>query len=132
MTRIIYNMQPMLRARDLRETIDFYTNVLGFTVDGTFPEDAPTWCSMHSGNARMMWTSLPDGEAPAFNGRIYMYPDDVGAVWERLKTTTDVVEPLFLTDYDMREFTIRDPNGYELSFGNSAGEHEDDEHGNHI
>jgi catechol 2,3-dioxygenase-like lactoylglutathione lyase family enzyme len=39
--RLIYNMQPSLQARDMRETIDFYTNVLGFTLDATEPETNP-------------------------------------------------------------------------------------------
>jgi predicted enzyme related to lactoylglutathione lyase len=133
LTRLIYNMQPSLMARDMRKTIDFYTKLLGFTLDASEPEDEPTWCAMHSGNARMMWTALePSFDAPAVTGRIYFYPDDVDAAWEAIKDHAQVVETPHVTDYEMREFSIRDPNGYLLAFGNSAGEHEHDEHGNHI
>lgn len=121
--RMIYNMQPLLQVRDLRESIDFYTNVLGFRVDGQWPEEAPTWCGMHSGNARLMMSALDDGvDTPALTGVIYMYPDDVAEAWLRLKSTCDVAEPLRVTPYGMREFAIRDPNGYVLSFGESTNE----------
>ena len=119
--RLIYNMQPSLQARDMRQTIDFYTNVLGFTLDAAEPEDAPTWCAMHSGNARMMWTALePPFDAPALSGRIYFYPDDVEQAWQAIKDRAQVVEAPFITHYDMREFSIRDPNGYLLAFGGPA------------
>jgi uncharacterized glyoxalase superfamily protein PhnB len=118
--RIIFNMQPLLRVRDLPETIAFWRDVLGFRVDGVFPEDAPTWCGMHSGNARIMFSTHDAVGEPALNGTLYLYPDDVDAVWEKLKDVVPVVEPLHLTDYGMREFAIRDPNGFVLSLGNSS------------
>jgi uncharacterized glyoxalase superfamily protein PhnB len=131
--RLIYNMQPSLQARDMRETIDFYTNVLGFTLDATEPEDNPTWCAMHSGNARMMWSAIgsdealaPSYDSPALSGRIYFYPDDVEQAWQAVKDRAEVVEPPFITHYDMREFTIRDPNGYLLAFGSPANRDDPD------
>ncbi len=125
MTRMIYNMQPLLQVRDLRESIDFYTGVLGFRADATVPEDAPTWCGMHSGNARLMLSALDGVGPPQLTGVIYMYPDDVVEAWQRLKDACDVAESLHVTPYGMREFSIRDPNGYVLAFGESTG---DDEH----
>lgn len=48
---------------------------------------------------------------------LYFYPDDVDALWEKMKDKATVVSPLENMDYGMREFTIRDPNGYALNFG---------------
>jgi uncharacterized glyoxalase superfamily protein PhnB len=134
MPRMIYNLQPMLQVRDLRESIAFYTDVLGFKLDGTFPEDAPTWAGLTSGNARIMITALDAAAAqPSLTGVIYMYPDDVDAVWDRLKDVATVVEPIETRVYGMRDFSIRDPNGYMITFGQSVqspdhehphGEHE--------
>jgi uncharacterized glyoxalase superfamily protein PhnB len=121
--RIVYNLQPLLHVRDLPATIAFWRDVLGFRVNGVFPEEAPTWCGMHSGNARIMFSSF-DGVEPALTGQIYLYPDDIDAVWAKLKDLVPVVEPLHVTAYDMREFSIRDPNGFTLAFGASSEPHE--------
>jgi uncharacterized glyoxalase superfamily protein PhnB len=122
--RIIYNLQPLLQVRDLPATIAFWRDVLGFRVDGMFPEDAPTWCGMHSGNARIMFSSFDGVDTPTLTGQIYLYPDDIDATWAKLKDAVQVVEPLHVTAYDMREFSIRDPNGFTLAFGASAQPHE--------
>jgi uncharacterized glyoxalase superfamily protein PhnB len=126
--RIIYNLQPLLQVRDLEATIAFWRDVLGFRVDGLFPEEVPTWCGMHSGNARIMFSTLDGVAAPALTGAIYLYLDDVEATWRRLRDTTEVAEPLHDTAYGMREFSIRDPNGFTLSLGGSSEVQEDAHH----
>lgn len=43
------------------------------------------------------------------------------SLWESLKEQAPVAFPLCETDYGMREFGIRDPNGFMLSFGKETG-----------
>ncbi len=124
MSRMIYNMQTMLQVRDLRESVVFYRDVLGFKVDGTFPEDAPTWAGLHSGNARVMLSTFDGVTEPHLTGVLYMYPDDLDAAWERVKEAVPIVEQLTTREYGMREFSIRDPNGYLIKFGASTDTHE--------
>jgi uncharacterized glyoxalase superfamily protein PhnB len=126
--RIIYNLEPLLQVRDLPATVAFWRDVLGFRVNGMFPDDAPTWCGMQSGNARIMFSSFDGVDASALTGTIYLYPDDIDATWEMLKDSVPVVEPLHLTAYGMREFAIRDPNGFVLSFGASSDHEHEHEH----
>ena len=47
---------------------------------------------------------------------MYVYSDDVETLWEELKDETKVAYPLYDTHYGMREFGIRDLDGYMLSF----------------
>lgn len=124
--RIVYNLQPLLHVRDLDETVSFWRDILGFRVDGLFPKDEPRWCGMHSGNARIMFALREDAGAPALTGQIYLYPDDIDATWEKLRGIVPVVEPLRLMEYGMREFSIRDPNGFEITLAASADHHEHD------
>ena len=130
---------PMLTTDDLDGTIAFYRDTLGFEVIGTFPEDHPNWCYLKRGDAYLMFSSLavPDhdhdehghdveGEEHHYHGptgvwTLYVYPDDVDSLWERLKEQAPVAFPLCETDYGMREFGIRDPNGFMLSFGKETG-----------
>ena len=126
---------PMLTTDDLSGTIAFYRDTLGFEVAGTYPEDNPNWCYLRRGDSHLMFSSLhlPDhdhdehghdkeGEEHHHHGptgvwTLYIYPDDVESLWERLKGQAPVAFPPYDTDYGMREFGIRDPNGFMLSFG---------------
>jgi uncharacterized glyoxalase superfamily protein PhnB len=121
-------MQALLQVRDLRESVAFYTDVLGFTVDGMFPEDAPTWAGLTSGNARVMLSTFDGVAEPKLTGIIYMYPDDVDAAWDKLKATVPIVEPIATRVYGMREFSFTDPNGYVITLGNSVDHDYDHDH----
>ena len=119
---------PMLEVADLQETMRFYVDVLGFTCQGTWGHDAdnPSWCSLRLGAATLMFTWSPphdhgDGDVhshePALSGSIYCYPDDVDALAAELegKVTFEFGPQTMI--YGMREFGVRDPNGYMLIFG---------------
>jgi uncharacterized glyoxalase superfamily protein PhnB len=54
---------------------------------------------------------------PTFTGSFYFRVDDAAALWLQLKDNARVVYPIEDFDYGMREFAIRDNNGYILQFG---------------
>lgn len=112
---------PMLETRDLRATIDYYTQMLGFELDATWPpEGEPTWCRLVGGSVVLMFMSRdPDDPpvVPALTGQLYCYPPDVDALWAELRAKAEVVSPIADWDHGMREFQIRDCNGYVLRFG---------------
>jgi len=115
---------PMLETPDLRRTIDFYTRVLGFELQATWPAAGdPTWCRLVSGQAVLMFMTreeeLPPA-APAITGQLYLYPPDVDGLWRELSGRVEVVSPLLNWDHGVREFQIRDCNGYVLRFGAEA------------
>jgi catechol 2,3-dioxygenase-like lactoylglutathione lyase family enzyme len=122
----IRGLSPMLLATDLRETIDFYTNVLGFTLEATL-EDPPTWCSLKRDGVHLMfvWDEPHDhapGEEhdhppPTITGVLYLYPDDVPALYAEVKERWPICEELGVRPHGMIEFAVLDPNGYRLRFG---------------
>jgi catechol 2,3-dioxygenase-like lactoylglutathione lyase family enzyme len=103
---------PMLRARDLDETVRFYTETLGFLVTNR----SPGWCWLLRGAASLVFFADAEPVTPALTGAVLFYPKDVAVEWDRLKGKTDVVRALVRMPYGMREFAIRDPNGYELRY----------------
>lgn len=113
-------MQPMLHTDDLDMTTRFFTDVLGFTVDGTWgpePGGPATWCALSNGPARLMYTVGGD-EPPAMTGRLYFYPDDVDRYHEQVVARgANTLGPPTDREYGMREFSLEDPNGYLMSFG---------------
>lgn len=56
-------------------------------------------------------------EAAPFTGSLYLRCDDVDAWWDRLRDIAPVCYPIKNFDYGMREFAVRDPNGFLLQFG---------------
>ena len=112
-------VQPMLHAASLDETIRFYVDVLGFTVESTWPEGEPTWCALVNGPARLMFTSTPSEGAlvPALTGTIYLYPADVDALAAALPDGTVVLAGPRDEAWGMRELALEDPNGYLIKLG---------------
>jgi uncharacterized glyoxalase superfamily protein PhnB len=109
--------QPMLHAASLAETMTFYVDRLGFDVEATWPEDAPTWCLLTSGPVRLMFT-CELSVAPALTGSLYFYPDDVDAFFAAVTGEgTAVLTAPRDEPWGMREFALEDPNGYLLKFG---------------
>jgi uncharacterized glyoxalase superfamily protein PhnB len=112
---------PMLETKNLRETIEFYTKNLGFECRGLYPnEENPCWASLWNNDFEIGF-GLPNAhtgfEKPILTGSIYLQVENVEELWQKLKNEVEVVYPLEDFDYGMREFGIRDCNGYVLNLG---------------
>jgi uncharacterized glyoxalase superfamily protein PhnB len=110
------SVRPVLAVTNIDDTIHFYGDVLGFEcanrMDG--------WAALCRDNVEVM-ISLPNAhepfEKPTLTGSIYFNTSDVDALWEQIKDKASVVYPIENFFYGMREFAIRDNNGYILQFG---------------
>src|SRR5262249_20338974 len=110
------DVRPILVVNDMEETILFYRDVLGFEcvsrVEG--------WAALRKDQVELM-ISLPNAHEPfakpMLTGSIYFNTSDVDALWEKIKDKARVVYPIENFFYGMREFAIRDNNGYILQFG---------------
>ena len=109
---------PMLYTKEMQATIDFYTNVPGFTCNNYQPGNG--WASLQWDNVEIM-LALPNEhmpfDKPAFTGSFYFRTDNVDELWERFKNKTRVCYEIENFEYGMREFAIYDNNGYLLQFG---------------
>ncbi len=112
----IKKLIPMLYTRNLKATIDFYVNAIGFKCNSS---DAG-WASLSNGEVEIM-VSLPNlhitFDKPDFTGSFYFHTENVDEIWERLKEKAKIVYPVENFKYGMREFAIYDNNGYILQFG---------------
>jgi uncharacterized glyoxalase superfamily protein PhnB len=111
-------LTPTLYTRDIRGSVDFYVNTLGFERDGADGSGGVAFVRRDGVEIMFAWpnTHMPfDG--PLLTGTLYIRCDDVDAIWERVKDTARVCYPVEDFDYGMREFAIFDNNGYVLQFG---------------
>jgi uncharacterized glyoxalase superfamily protein PhnB len=111
---------PMLTVTDIAATVKFYRELLGFDcisqVEG--------WACLRRDGLDLM-LALPNAhlpfERPQFTGSLYLRCDDVDGLWKAVKDKAEVVYPIENFNYGMREFAIRDNNGYMLQFGQEIG-----------
>lgn len=108
----------MLWTDQLQESIEFYKNTLGFTVDEL--NDEWGWASLSKDDVELM-LAKPNEHMPFthpdFTGSFYFTTDNVDQLWEKLKNTANIVYDIENFDWQMREFAIYDNNGYILQFG---------------
>ncbi|MEM9906660.1 MAG: VOC family protein [Cyanobacteria bacterium P01_D01_bin.44] len=118
-------ISPMLEVSNLQEAIDYYTNILGFELQGTWPEEgAAQWAALKAGQVTLMFVTQAESATrpPTLTGQLYCYPTDVNALWDELKDKVEIAWPIDNMVYGMREFAIRDGNGYVITFGQDIEE----------
>ena len=114
----INHLRPVLWTEKIEETLEFYTNVLGFITENVNLEWG--WASLSKDGAGIM-LSKPNGHFQNskifFSGSFYFNVDDVDALWEKLKQNCEVCYEPENFEWNMRAFAIFDNNGYILQFG---------------
>ena len=113
----------MLYTGDLKATIEFYTNTLGFILVESNEEWG--WASLNKDDVWIM-LARPNEHEPfekaAFTGSFYFTTDNVDTLWEQLRHKTKVCYEIENFAWGMREFAIYDNNGYSLQFGQPIAE----------
>ena len=119
---------PMLSVSDLKRTMAFYRDRLGFHVINTFGGTEPRWCMMGREGVKIMFNQPPPEEIAELPRRAkdfqvyYFYPDNITALHAAWKQKGLSVTDLRVTAYGMREFELRDPDDYWLWFGQETAD----------
>ena len=125
-TPVIEDAVYIVPVKDVRETVDFYVNTLGFENRMT-SEDGNFAIVIH-GEAAIQLLKTDDADAlkaTRNNISIYLWVKHVDALYEQLKPALDKlpegrVRPPFNQPYGMREFHVKDPDGCLLFFAEAA------------
>ena len=108
----------MVHVPDVRTTVEWYETI-GFIVDGTNEEDGElNWALLSFGEGQVMFNI--GGRRSSHDRReldLYVETEDVDGLFERLRERVEIREGLHDTFYGMREFIIRDINGFWVTFG---------------
>jgi uncharacterized glyoxalase superfamily protein PhnB len=110
---------------DLQRSLAFYTGHFGFEVETLWPTgEAPTYASLRCGDITLMLSVCREVDAAARLARptygdatLYVMVDDADAAHAALTAAGHACSPIRDQDYGMRDFTARDPDGYELGVG---------------
>jgi len=112
----------MIHVPNVQETVEWYKGI-GFTVDQTYGDnnDGLSFAIMSFGSTQVMFNS--DGKTSTERRRevdLYTYTNGLDDLFERLKDRVEIIEGLHETFYGMREFLLRDLNGFWITFGETS------------
>ena len=115
---------PCLLVSDMRRSLEFYVDRLGFVQTGYWPiESNPIRTEVRRDDVAIVLLAESIrglGESPAFTGALCLLPESVDQLADELRGRVPFVWGPEVTDYDTREFAIRDPDGYTLVFTEPA------------
>lgn len=122
----IRGLAPLLAVFDMRASVRFYRDVLGFEVVSTSaPGDDDGWALLRRGGAELMLnTAYGDGRRPSSPdpARVAAHRDtalffgcpDLDAAYAHLRAHGVDAEAPFVQGYGMKQLYLRDPDGYTL------------------
>lgn len=125
----VTSIRPMLETKDLAATIAFWCTGLGFACIDTWGHDPerPTWCCLARDGASLMFSVAADhthddgtvheAHDPTMTGSIYLNVDDADAMFAALGQGVVPEWGPKSWDHGMRDFGVRDPNGYLVVIG---------------
>jgi uncharacterized glyoxalase superfamily protein PhnB len=119
------DVTPCLKTNDIRGTIDFYVNVLGFVADTMHPPDDPTLCILDHGAVRLAFVTDPQNwyQEPRLAGQLWIHVTDVMALHARVAEKGVAIEwGPEVYSYGRREFAIKDNNGYLLALSEATSD----------
>ena len=112
-------------VRNINKSIDFYKQ-LGFEVIMSVPEKGDlVWAMLTNGGVSIMFQTfeslgneLPDIDRTRSGGTLLFYIKlkQISAFFDEIKDKAEVVKGLEKTFYGATEFTIKDIDGYHLTF----------------
>jgi catechol 2,3-dioxygenase-like lactoylglutathione lyase family enzyme len=106
-----------LAVADLGAALDFYVNKLGFTVGFTWGGDPPTFAGVNLGTVQI-FLSKGTPAAADHPAAVSFLVGDVDALYEFHRASgVEIAAPIGDREYGIRDYAIRDLNGYYLSFG---------------
>jgi len=112
----------MIHVPDIRKTVRWYESI-GFQVMDIGEDDGEAvWAMVSFGGGRVMFSIGGETSTkPRREVDLYVETEGVDGLYERLKDRVEVREGVHDTFYGMREFIIRDLNGFWITFGEPSG-----------
>ena len=108
----------MIHVPDIRATMEWYKSI-GFRVLGTDEEYGDLhWAMLSFGSGQVMFNA--DGRSSTEDRRevdLYVKTENVDDLYQRLRERVAIREGPHDTFYGMREFIVRDLNGFWVTFG---------------
>lgn len=123
-------IEPLIYVTNLKKSIDFYCKVLPFPLGELFPNNEnPTYAPVFYGVYKLMLCLTRESNEklhPSGLGgsgfQLFVNTENVDKVYNRIEEKCTIVDPIETKKWGDREFTIKDPDGYLISFWTTTKE----------
>jgi catechol 2,3-dioxygenase-like lactoylglutathione lyase family enzyme len=105
---------PVLASLNLKETLDFYTNQLGFKIRGQFED----YAILSRDDAEIHFWKCEDRHISE-NTSCYVRASDIQTLYEEFKKRGLILREPVIQPWGMKELYVIDPHGNLLKFGES-------------
>ncbi|HEY7086438.1 MAG TPA: GNAT family N-acetyltransferase [Tepidisphaeraceae bacterium] len=113
---MLISSEPIFAVSDVRETVRFYRDVLGFESEWLY-ENPPNFGGVRWGKAHIMFCLQPEMKDKIEGRQHWFKVEDVDAIYARHKSAgAPIISDIANRPWGMREYTVRDINGYHLRF----------------
>lgn len=126
------SLTPNIMVNDVNETLDYYTNVLGFDLVDTNPVSGEfEWGYVMLNSVGLMFQEVKSikNEYPQLKDlkvggalTLYIRVKNINDLFENIKDQVTIVKPMNTTFYGTNEFAIEDVNGFILTFSETPDE----------
>lgn len=120
------SLSPNLIAANVNRSVDFYTRELGFTLVASVPETGTyNWAMVQRDTVTMMFQTLESihEDMPSLKitgkgsiGTFFIKMKGIDQLYAALNGKVEIPLDMRTTFYGMKEFAVKDPDGYLLVF----------------
>ena len=111
------SVMPEMPVRNLSAAVEFYSDVLGFRLEHLHGDE---YAVMRREGARL-GLKRSEADIPPGTGRLYAFLSGIdeyfAAVGRTIAAPARVTDPLAVRPYGYKDFTVHDPDGNHLAFG---------------
>ncbi len=120
------SLSPNVIVNDVNAAVEYYSKKLEFDLIASVPESGIyNWAMVQRDHVTLMFQSLRSlqEDMPSLNlsgkggiGTFFIRMKGVDALYQSIKEKAEIASDMRITFYGMKEFTIKDLNGYFLTF----------------
>jgi GNAT superfamily N-acetyltransferase len=115
--------EAILAVADVPATVRFYRDKLGFTGEWLWG-DPPTFGGVRWGKVSILFCLQPALAAKVEGHQHYFFVSGIDQLYERHRqNAVQIISSLEAKPWGLREYTVHDPNGYHLRFGEPVAAH---------
>lgn len=124
------SLSPNLMVYNVNDTIDYYKTYFNFNEVKTVPDEGDyQWAMLQNGSVTIMLQSIDSlkNELPYFEDiepgggfTLFIQVEGIEKLYDELKDNLEILAELNKTNYGINEFTIRDLNGYIITFAEAV------------
>ena len=107
----------VLPINDIVQTINYYHKNFNFQLSMMWPEEDPNYILLSNGNNHLGFIKSDNQMTNNNSISINFDVDNIDEVYAKIKDNVNVTDELANAEYNRKEFSLLDCNGYKVTIG---------------